>query len=125
MRKTLLAVCALAALGLAVSAAEVISRVNHKSSFAAKTETRRMELQVREEDRLVRLSVKYTLTAGEMHFKLRDARGKVRQDAVLTGSGNYKLGTGELEAIPGVWTVEVSLRDATGNYEMALTAERP
>ena len=125
MRKTLFAVCALLALGLAAAAAETVSRTTHKSSFEAKTETRRVELQVAEGDRRVRLSVKFSLTGGELHLKLRDARGRVRQDVVLSRASKSEVGTGDMEAIPGLWTAEVGLRDATGNYELALTAERP
>ncbi len=124
MRKTLLTVCALLALGLA-AAAETINRTSHKYSFEAKTETRRMELRVEGTNRRVRLEVKSSLTAGEMRLKLRDPRGRVLQDLVLSRASKYDVSTGDMAAIPGVWTVEVSLRDATGSYEMALTAERP
>ncbi|HLM58214.1 MAG TPA: hypothetical protein VK422_19075 [Pyrinomonadaceae bacterium] len=125
MRKTLLTICALLALCLAAAAAESVNRTRHQSTFEAKTETRRVELQVAEGDKRVRLSVKFTLTGGEMHLKLRDARGRVRQDVVLSRASKYEVGTGDMEAIPGLWTVEVGLRDATGSYDVALTAERP
>ncbi len=124
MRKVLLTGCALLALCLA-AAAETVNRTAHKSSFEAKTETRRMELRVAEADRRVRLSVKFTLAGGELRLKLRDARGRVRQDVVLSRASKYEVGTGDMEAIPGVWTLEVGLRDATGSYEVSLTAERP
>jgi hypothetical protein len=124
MRKALLTVCALLALTLA-AAAETINRTSHKATFEGKTETRRMELQVAEADRRVRLSVKFSLTGGELRLKLRDARGQVRQDVVLSRASKYEVGTGDMEAIAGLWTLEVGLKDATGSYEMALTAERP
>ena len=124
MRKRLLAACALLALSLA-AAAETANRTGHKSTFEAKTETRRMELRVAEADRLVRLNVNFTLTSGEIHLKLRDPRGKVRQDVTLSRASKYEIDGAEMKAIPGLWTLEVGLRDATGSYEMTLTAERP
>ena len=125
MRKRLLAACALLALTLAAAAAETVSRTTHKSSFEAKTETRRVELQVAEADQRVRLSVRFTLTGGEVHFKLRDPRGKVRQDVRHSRASKFELDGADMEAVPGPWTAEVRLRGATGSYEIALTAERP
>jgi len=121
MRKALLTACAVLALTLS-AAAESVSRTQHKSSFEGKTETRRLDLEVTQSHRLVRLSVKFSLTAGELHLKLRDPRGKVRQDVVLSRVSRHELSTGDMEAIPGLWTVEVGLKDATGSYEAALTA---
>ena len=134
MRKALLAVPALLALALAPPAAaetkapkaQTVSQTRHKSSFEGKTESRRLELDVAESHRRVRLGVKFNLTGGELRLKLRDPRGKVRQDIVLSRTSRYEeAGTGDLEAIPGTWTVEVALKDATGSYELSLTAERP
>ena len=124
MRKSLLTVCALLALCLA-AAAETVNRTRHESSFAAKTETRRVELQVAGGDKRVRLSVKLNLTGGEVHLKLRDARGKVRQDVTHSRASKFEIDAAEMEAIPGLWTVEVGLRNATGSYDVSLTAERP
>jgi hypothetical protein len=125
MRKTLLAVCAVCALALGAAASETVSRTQHKSSFESKTESRRLQLEVTESHRRVRLTVKFSLTDGELHLKLRDPRGRVRQDAVLARASNNEVGTGDLEAIPGLWTLEVGLKDATGNYEAALEAQQP
>ena len=125
MRKTLLTACAVLGLAFAAVAAETVSRTQHKSSFESKTETRRLQLEVTEAHRHVRLAVKFSLKGGELHLKLRDARGKVRQDVVLSRASRYEVGTGDMEAIPGLWTLEVALKDATGNYEVALEAQQP
>lgn len=130
MKKALPAVLALA---LAASAAfvpaakaQTASQTRHKSSFESKTESRRLELDVTESHRVVRLALKLDLTGGEIKLRLRDPRGNVRQDLVLTRTGRTaEVGTGGMEAIPGTWTAEVALKGATGNYELTLTAERP
>jgi len=125
MRKTLLTVCAVLALAAGAAAVETVSRTQHKSSFESKTETRRLELEVTGAHRSVRVSVKFRLTGGELYVKVRDPRGKVRQDIVLSRASKYEVSTGDMDAVPGLWTLEVSLREATGNYEAALEAQQP
>ncbi len=134
MRKALLVIPALLALALAAAAAaeakaaktQSVSQARHSSSFEGKTESRRIELDVTKAHRVVRLAVKFNLTGGELHLRLRDPRGNVRQDIVLSRTGRHaEAGTGDLEAVAGTWTAEVALKGATGSYELTLTAERP
>jgi hypothetical protein len=127
MRKALLAACALLALAAGSAAAQgetkTTSRSSHSATFDAKTEVKRSELHVAGDNKRVRLRVKFTLTGGEIRLKLRDARGEVRQNLVFSRATQYEVDSDYMEAVPGVWTLELGLKDATGSYDLAWTAE--
>ncbi|MDQ3803636.1 MAG: hypothetical protein M3416_07385 [Acidobacteriota bacterium] len=127
MRKALLAACALLALTFGAAAAQdetkTTSRSSHSATFDDKTEVKRSELRVAETNRRVRLRVKFNLAAGELRLKLRDARGQVRQDIVLSRATQYEVDSDYMRAAAGVWTLELGLKGATGSYDIVWTAE--
>jgi hypothetical protein len=120
---TLLLLLAAAA---AVAAAEHNSRtveshtVDHKT-----TEKKRYDLRVPSAGSRVRLRVKATVREGQIRLLVRDASGRVRQEAVLTPSkstpSDYDVDSGEVRSAAGAWTVEVELKEAVGSYEFAFT----
>ena len=73
----------------------------------------------------MRLRVKASVREGTVRLVVRDAEGRVRQEALLSPSksrpNNYDVDSGEMRSAAGVWTVEVELRDAVGSYEFTWT----
>ena len=123
------ALLTLLAAALTASAAETgSSRMVESISFDHKTTSKKKyDLRVHGTGGRVRLHVRASVREGELKFVVRDAAGKVRQDVQLRPSksrpNNYNVDTGELQSAPGVWTIEIELSEAVGNYEFTWTSE--
>ncbi len=128
MRRTLKAAALFALLAAAaVSAAERRSDSTFEShTFDRQTNAKKkFDLRVPGDGARVRLRVKASVREGEVRLVVRDAEGRVRQDARLSPSksrpSNYDVDSGEVRSGAGVWTVEVELKDAVGSYEFTWT----
>jgi hypothetical protein len=127
MRKALKAAALLTLLAaLTASAAERSSKTVESHSFDHKT-TSKKKFDLPVHGSRVRLHVKAFVREGAIKLVVRDAAGRVRQDAHLTPSksrpNNYNVDTGELQSAGGAWTVEVELTEAVGSYEFTWTTE--
>ena len=129
MRKTLraAALLALLAAALTASAAETTSRTVEAQTFDHKT-TSKKRYDLRVHGPRVRLRVRASVKEGELRLVVRDAQGRVWQDAQLgpvrSRPNNYDVDSGEMRSDPGrVWTVEVELKDAVGSFEFTWTTE--
>ena len=129
MGRALKAFALVALLAAAAAAApERIDRVTGKHTLDHRTTgKRKYDLRVPEGSRSVRIHVKAFVTGGEMRIIVRDAEGRVRQDARLTPSkarpNTYDVETGKERSRAGVWTLEVEMKDALGRYEYTWTAD--
>jgi hypothetical protein len=128
MRRVLKAAALAALLAAAAFAAETTSRTVESHTFDHETTAKkRFELRVPEKGSRVRLRVRASVNAGEFRLVVRDAEGRVRQEAQLGPRKErpltYDVDSGELRSAAGVWTVEVELKDAVGSYEFTWTAE--
>jgi uncharacterized protein YxeA len=128
MRKALKAAALLALLAaLTASAAAAHSDQTIEShSFDHKT-TSKKKYDLRARGGRVRLRVKAYVREGAVKLVVRDASGRVRQDAHLTPSqsrpSTYNVDSGEVTSAAGAWTVEVELTEAVGSYEFTWTTE--
>ena len=112
----------------AASAEERVGRTVESHSFDHKTTSKKKyDLRVPGPGARVRLRVKASVREGELKILVRDAAGRVRQEARLTPTkarpNAYDVDSGELKSAAGVWTVEVELREAVGSYEFTWTVE--
>ena len=127
MRRVLKAAALVALLAAAaVAADERVGRTNEAITFDHKTTAKKKyELRVPGADTRVRLRVKATVREGELKIVVRDAAGRVWQDARLGGPKskptNYDVDSGERRSPAGVWTVEVEATEAVGRYEFTFT----
>ena len=127
MRRALKAAALAALLAAATATAAEHSRQTVEShAFDHQTTARkRYDLRVPGAGSRVRLRVKASVRAGSLKLLVRDAEGRVRQDAQLTPSksrpNTYDVDSGEVASAAGVWTVEVELKDAVGSYEFTFT----
>jgi hypothetical protein len=113
---------------LTASAAERSSQTVESHSFDHKTTSKKKyDLRVYGSGARVRLHVKASVREGAIKLVVRDASGRVRQDAHLTPSksrpSNYNVETGVEKSGAGVWTVEVELTEAVGSYQLTWTTE--
>ena len=132
MRKVLKAAALLTLLAAALASPvaadeEIKSRTTESQTYARKT-TSKKKYDLRVYGPRVRLRVKATVKEGEMRLVVRDARGRVWQDAQLgpvkSKPNNYDVDSGEMRSDPGrVWTVEVELKEAVGSFEFNWTTE--
>ena len=88
-----------------------------RSDFTAEAASRVMTLDVRPAMTAVDLDVQITLSAGSATVKLTDPNGEVRWEEEIVAPADYSR-SGDFEAIDGEWTLEVSLEDATGGYDI-------
>ena len=114
----------------AASADERVWQMRSSNTFDQKTtESKKFNLPVRAAGRRVSVRMKLVLRGGEAHVIVRDAKGRVRQDAQLrpaeSKSSTYDVSTDEERATPGEWTVELEFKEATGHYELTWTNELP
>ncbi|HEX8720557.1 MAG TPA: hypothetical protein VF736_08005 [Pyrinomonadaceae bacterium] len=129
MRRALKAAALVALLAAAAFAApETTSRTVESHTFDHETTAKkRFELRVPERGGRVRLRVRASVAEGEFRLLVRDAEGRVRQEARLGPRKEkpltYDVDSGEVRSAAGVWTVEVELKDAVGSYEFTWTAE--
>ena len=125
MRRMLKAAALVALLAAAAAAApERSSETVESHTFDHKTtEKKKHELRVPGDGTRVRMRVKASVLEGEVRLVVRDAEGRVRQDARLSPSksrpSNYDVDSGEVKSGAGVWTVEVEATGAVGSYEFA------
>jgi hypothetical protein len=130
MRRALKAAALLTLLAAALAApvaAETTSRTVDSHTFDHKT-TSKKKYDLRVHGARVRLHVKARVSEGELKLVVRDADGKVRQDARLgpakSKPNSYDVDSGEVRSERGgVWTVEVELKDAVGSFEFTWTTE--
>src|SRR5215210_7444309 len=131
MKRTFKAAALLVLLAYAVAAPaaeqRTTSRTVESHTFDHKT-TSKKKYDLRVHGARVRLKVKATVKEGELKLVVRDAAGRVWQDAQIGPSkskpNNYDVDSGEMRADPGgVWTVEVELKDAVGSFELIWTTE--
>ena len=89
------------------------------------TSKKKYELPVPVEGTRVRMRVKASVRRGELRIVVRDAAGRVRQEATLGPSksepNSYDVDSGEVRSGAGVWTIEFEMREAAGNYEFTFT----
>jgi len=124
------ALLVLLAAAAATAADERIYRTHSSHTLEHKTTDRkRFELPVRAAGRRVSLRLKAVIREGEARLLVRDASGRVRQQAHLRPAGprpnTYDVSTDEERARAGRWTVEVEFREATGSYEFTWTNDLP
>jgi hypothetical protein len=132
MRKVLKAAALLTLLAAALASTvaadeELKGRTVESQTFARKT-TSKKKYDLRVYGPRVRLRMKATVKEGEMRLVVRDAQGRVWQDAQLgpvkSKPNNYDVDSGEMRSDPGrVWTVEVELKEAVGSFEFNWTTE--
>lgn len=127
MKKALKAAALLALLAAtAASAAERTSRTTESHTFDHKT-TSKKKFDLPVNGARVRLRVRASVREGVLKLVVRDADGRVRQDARLTPSksrpNTYDVDSGEVRSAAGAWTVEVELTEAVGSYEFTWTTE--
>ncbi|HEX7958215.1 MAG TPA: hypothetical protein VF508_14810 [Pyrinomonadaceae bacterium] len=129
MRRALktVALAALLAASAAASAPETNVRTVESHTLDHQTTGRRKyDLRVPSPGARVRLRVKASVTEGEFKLVVRDAEGRLRQEARLgprkTKPLTYDVDNGEERSKAGVWTVEVEMKDAVGSYELNWTA---
>ncbi|HXG65439.1 MAG TPA: hypothetical protein VNO70_10040 [Blastocatellia bacterium] len=89
--------------------------------YTRKTDARRFDFEVTDGTKAARLQVKFTIKSGRVEARLVDPKGNVRlhihgEDGQLYGD------SGDLEPIAGVWTLEMGLKDASGDYRINWTA---
>ena len=132
MRRALKAAALLVLLAAtaATAADERIYRTHESHTLEHKTTAKkRVELPVRAAGRRVSLRLKAVVREGEARLIVRDASGRVRQDAHLRPAGlrpnTYDVSTDEEHAKAGQWTVELEFKDATGSYELTWTNDLP
>src|SRR5687767_8982672 len=102
----------------AASADERIYQTRGSHTLEHKTtDKKRLVLPVRAPGRRVSVRVKVVVSGGEVKVVVRDAKGRVRQDAHLRPAGakpnTYDVSTDEERAAAGNWTVELEFKDAT------------
>ncbi len=90
-------------------------------SFQDKTDTAKYTFDVAESMMTARLEVKGKVRSGAVEWYLRDPKGEARLNGHCTG-GNITLNTGEMKPLAGVWTLEVVMENATGNYRFTWKA---
>lgn len=121
-----LAVLLLAANAPAAGADEKVSQTAESHTLDHKTTAKkRYELRVPGAGSRVSLRVKASVREGELRLVVRDAAGRVRQEARLAPSksrpSTYEVESDEARSAAGVWTVEVETRDALGSYGFTFT----
>ena len=127
MRRALtVATLTVALLAATTAAAERRSRTVESHTLDHKTTAKkRYDLRVPDAGSRVRLRVKASVSEGELKLVVRDAAGRVRQDALLGPSKSsptiYDVDSGELRSEAGLWTIEVELKEAVGSYEFTFT----
>ena len=87
------------------------------ASFKEKTDSLKFDFRLTEEATSARLQVKVKMKSGRVEWKLRDPNGNVRLTGHGTG-GSLAGTTGDMKSISGVWTLDLQLMDATGDYRV-------
>ena len=90
-----------------------------RSDFTAETGSRTITLDVRPAMTSVELDVQVTLSGGSATLRLADPNGDVRWEEEIVAPASYTESR-DFGAITGEWTLEVSLEDATGGYDIHL-----
>ncbi|MCI0489551.1 MAG: hypothetical protein L0229_23420 [Blastocatellia bacterium] len=87
------------------------------ASFRDKTDSLKFDFRLSEEANSARLEVKVRMKSGRVEWRLRDPNGDVRLTGHGTG-GSLVGTTGDMKSIAGVWTLDLRLTDATGDYKV-------
>jgi hypothetical protein len=88
-----------------------------RSNFTDKTEDQVITVEIKSDMRSNRLHMKAKLEAGNLDWKLIDPEGDIQWQGELTAPDKLNENR-KLEVIPGEWRLEISLTNATGNYEV-------
>ena len=88
-----------------------------RSNFTDETETRLMTLDVRSAMTSVDLRVQVALMDGALTWTLMDPDGDVRWEEEVVAPARRNESRA-FEPIVGEWTLEVSLEEATGGYDI-------
>ena len=93
------------------------SNSHSRSSFADESEVRVERLDVRPAMVRTNLDVRVTLSEGSMTLVLTDPRGNVQWEEEIVAPARYNESFSH-ELISGEWTLEMTLQDATGSYDI-------
>lgn len=93
------------------------SDLEETASFKDKTDSLKFDFRMTESANSARLQVKVKMKSGRVEWKLRDPNGEVRLTGHGTG-GNLVGTSGNMKPITGVWTLDLRLMDATGDYRV-------
>jgi hypothetical protein len=88
-----------------------------RSSFAGESEVRIDTLEVRPAMTRASLDVRTTLAEGSMTLALTDPQGTVQWEEEIVAPARYRESI-KHELITGEWTLEITLEDATGSYDI-------
>ncbi|HEX8140386.1 MAG TPA: hypothetical protein VF544_22670 [Pyrinomonadaceae bacterium] len=102
-------------------AAQDAGQFKERLSFTDRTDSKKIELNVPASARFVNVQVEAALRSGAFIWTLRDAAGNVRLRGAGNGEGRYEGSTGKIDAVTGVWTLEIRFKDATGSYDIVWT----
>jgi hypothetical protein len=94
-----------------------------RSSFAGESEVRIDTLDVRPAMTRTSLDVRVTLSEGAMTLVLTDPQGDVQWEEEIVAPARYRESI-EHELITGEWTLEITVEDATGSYDIEWEGSR-
>ena len=91
-------------------------------SFSGETSIEANELEIKPEMSSNILTIKkMNLKSGQLIFKLSSPDGHIQWEETFTAPADYQH-TLNLEVTPGTWKLQIELKDATGNYDLAWKA---
>lgn len=94
-----------------------------RSGFAGESEVRIDTLDVRPAMTRTSLDVRVTLSEGSMTLVLTDPQRDVRWEEEIVAPARYRKSI-EHELITGEWTLEITVEDATGSYDIEWEGSR-
>lgn len=99
------------------------SKSEHRSrgNFTRETETKVDTLEVKPDMTTIKLDVYAKLSSGSIKFLLTDPDGEVQWEEEIAAPDRYKEVHG-FDPVVGDWTLELTLEDATGNYDVQWSA---
>lgn len=99
------------------------SKSEHQSrgDFTRETETKVDTLEVKPGMTTIKLDVYAKLSSGSMRLLLTDPNGEVRWEEEIAGPDRYKE-VQKFDPVVGDWTLELTLEDATGSYDIQWSA---
>jgi HEAT repeat protein len=89
--------------------------------FTNTTKSHELSIPVRQEFKMARLKINGRIKSGSAVWTLRDPNGK----SVFTaesGKAEFSLDSGDLDVIPGTWKLQIDVKNATLDFEMAWSA---
>jgi hypothetical protein len=92
-----------------------------RGNFTQETETKVDTLEVKPDMTTIKLDVYAELSSGSIKFLLADPNGEVIWEEEITGPDRYKE-THKFDPVVGDWTLDLTLEDATGGYDIQWSA---